>query len=740
VPPRPTAEHRLQVQNAATRALAEAGSLADAAPRVLSALGGPLGWELGAVWCVDRASSRLRCTSVWHADSIDASAFTVACTRAAFPIGVGIPGRAWAEGGPIWVNDVAGLARSERVRDTARLGLHAAFAFPILLPSGVLGVMEFFSREVRRPDGPLLELMQSVGSQIAQFIERTHAEEAARTAEERFQALAASAVGLWQVNRAGETVFMNGSMRSLLELDEHDDLRGVSHHAFFAAGSLERIEEAEHGTTCEAELRGRRHGTRHVVVSGAPLANSRDGDVLRTFIDVSEGRRAQERLAYVAHHDEVTGLPNRAMLMQHLEVALARAARTGAAVAVVCVDIDDFRLVNDSIGHAAGDAVLRETAARLRRITRPADVVARFAADEFLILLADIEPASGTAGDDAHQHDSAQVSQTIAGQVRSALQAPYLVDGREISIGASTGVAVASPDGTDPEAVLRAARDDMKQSRDADRGGGPVAERPARLELSFVTRLRRAVERDELVLHYQPVMDLNAGRMVGVEALVRWDDPEHGLIQPGDFIPVAERIGLIGSISHWVVHSACRQAHEWRSAGLDLCVAINLPPILWQPSMLRRLTRTTQTFGLAAGQLMIEITESAAMTDPDRTTRILRELHERGFGLAIDDFGTGYSSLSRLKQMPVTTIKIDRSFIRDLPGDAHSATMVAAIIGLARTLGLVPLAEGIETPEQLRFLTERGCPLGQGYHFSRPVPADEIAGLHRQLSSDRRAA
>ena len=740
MPPRPSAEHRLQVQNAATRALAEAGSLADAAPRVLSALGGPLGWELGAVWCVDRTSSRLRCTSVWHADSIDASAFTTACTRAAFPIGIGIPGRAWAEGGPIWVNDVAGLARSERVRDTARLGLHAAFAFPILLPSGVLGVMEFFSREVRRPDGPLLELMQSVGSQIAQFIERTHAEEAARTAEERFQALAASAVGLWQVNAAGETVFMNGSMRALLELDEDDDLRGIAHDAFFAVGSLERIQEAEDGTTCDAELRGARGGTRHVVVSGAPLANSRDGDVLRTFIDVSEGRRAQERLAYVAHHDEVTGLPNRAMLMQHLEVALARAARTGAAVAVVCVDIDDFRLVNDSIGHAAGDAVLRETAGRLRRLTRPADVVARFAADEFLILLADIEPTSGIPGDDAHQRDSAQVSQTIAGQVRLALQAPYLVEGREISIGASTGVAVASPDGADPEAVLRAARDDMKESRDADRGGGPAADRPARLELSFVTRLRRAVERDELVLHYQPVMDLNAGRMVGVEALVRWDDPEHGLIQPGDFIPVAERIGLIGSISHWVVHSACRQAHEWRAAGLDLCVAINLPPILWQPSMLRRLTRTIQTFGISAGQLMIEITESAAMTDPDRTTRILRELHERGFGLAIDDFGTGYSSLSRLKQMPVTTIKIDRSFISDLPGDGHSATMVAAIIGLARTLGLVPLAEGIETPEQLRFLTERGCPLGQGYHFSRPVPADEIAGLHRELSADRRAA
>ena len=636
------------------------------------------------------------------------------------------------------MNDVAGLARSERVRNTARLGLHAAFAFPILLPSGVLGVMEFFSREVRRPDEPLLELMQSVGSQLAQFIERTHAEEAARTAEERFQALAASAVGLRQVNAAGETVFMNGSMRELLELDAGDDLAGLTHHAFFAAGSLARLEHAD-GATREAELVGRRGGARHVLVSGAPLANSREGDILRTFIDVSEGRQAQERLAYVAHHDEVTGLPNRAMLIQHFEVALARADRTGAAVAVVCVDIDDFRLVNDSIGHAAGDAVLRETAARLRRVTRPADVVARFSADEFLVLLADIEPAAGTPGDDAHQHDSAQVSQAIAGQIRYALQAPLLIDGNEISVGVSTGIAI-SPEGADAEALLRAARDDMSQSRDADRGGGSAVERRAQLELSFVTRLRRAVERDEFVLHYQPVMDLDAGRMVGVEALIRWEDPEHGLIQPGDFIPVAERIGMIGAISHWVVQNACSQAQAWRAAGLDLRVAINLPPILWQPSMLRRLTRTIRSFGIAAGQLMIEITESAAMTDPDRTTRILSELHARGFGLAIDDFGTGCSSLCRLKQMPVTTIKIDRSFIRDLPGDAHSATMVSAIIGLARTLGLVPLAEGIETREQLRFLTDRGCPLGQGFYFSRPVPAAEIADIARRLSSSRRAA
>ena len=225
MPPRPSAERRLEVQNAATQTLATAASLADAAPSILAGLSGTLGWELGAVWCVDRASSRLQCTSVWHADAIDASAFKAACEGAAFPVGrrasPAAPGpragRSGSTTSPAW-------RRSDRVRNTARLGLHAAFAFPILLPSGVLGVMEFFSREVRRPDEPLLELMQSVGSQLAQFIERTHAEEAARTAEERFEALAASAVGLWQVNAAGETVFINRLDARSPRLDADDDL------------------------------------------------------------------------------------------------------------------------------------------------------------------------------------------------------------------------------------------------------------------------------------------------------------------------------------------------------------------------------------------------------------------------------------------------------------------------------------------------------------------------------------
>jgi EAL domain-containing protein (putative c-di-GMP-specific phosphodiesterase class I) len=251
-----------------------------------------------------------------------------------------------------------------------------------------------------------------------------------------------------------------------------------------------------------------------------------------------------------------------------------------------------------------------------------------------------------------------------------------------------------------------------------------------------VTRLRRAVERDELVLHYQPVMDLDAGRMVGVEALVRWDDPEHGLVQPGDFIPVAERIGMIGSISQWVVHSACRQAHEWRKAGLDLCVGINLPPILWQPSMLRRLTRTIQTFGIAAGQLMIEITESAAMTDPDRTTRILRELHERGFGLAIDDFGTGYSSLSYLSKFPVDILKMDRSFLQ--AGKADSG-LAAAIVSLGETLDLQVVAEGIEMPEQLASLLSLGCELGQGFLFAKAMPLPSVVEYLESAAAEQPA-
>jgi EAL domain-containing protein (putative c-di-GMP-specific phosphodiesterase class I) len=232
------------------------------------------------------------------------------------------------------------------------------------------------------------------------------------------------------------------------------------------------------------------------------------------------------------------------------------------------------------------------------------------------------------------------------------------------------------------------------------------------------------------MLHYQPLVALESGVIVGAEALIRWQDQERGLVMPGDFIPLAERTGLIGPISDWVIEEACRQSAEWRAAGLDLYVSVNLPAVFWQPTAMRQVLATIERFGLSADRMMVEITESTVMADTHRSEPIIAELHERGLRLAIDDFGTGHSSLARLNQMLVTTLKIDRSFIADLPHDRSAAVLVATIIQLARNLGLHPLAEGIETEEQRRFLVEHQCPLGQGFLFSRPVPAAEIEALY----------
>ena len=254
--------------------------------------------------------------------------------------------------------------------------------------------------------------------------------------------------------------------------------------------------------------------------------------------------------------------------------------------------------------------------------------------------------------------------------------------------------------------------------------------RDPRAQLSMAGRLRGAVDRDELMLHYQPIVALQSGEIVGAEALLRWQDGERGVVMPGEFIPLAERTGLIAGLSDWVIEEACRQGARWRERGIDVYISVNLPAIFWQPTAMRQVLETIESFGLSAERMMIEITESTVMADALRSEPIIAELHERGLRLAIDDFGTGHSSLSRLNQMQVTTLKIDRSFIADLPADRSAAVLVTSIVQLAKNLGLQPLAEGIETEEQHAFLVARGCPLGQGFLFSKAVPAEQMERLY----------
>jgi diguanylate cyclase (GGDEF)-like protein/PAS domain S-box-containing protein len=470
----------------------------------------------------------------------------------------------------------------------------------------------------------------------------------------------------------------------------------------------------------------------------AVVGNDRAGSpafVHGVMFDITDRKNAEEQVAFLAYHDNLTGLPNRTMFEELLELGLARARRHDLSVAVLCIDVDDFKLVNESLGYEAGDALLRAVADRLREATRETDLVARQGGDEFLLLLADIEGGSvpGFEGTDG----AILVVESVAARVHESLRAPFNVAGTELYVSASIGISMFPHDADDASSLLKNADAAMYQSRKTVPGSYVLHWRQSEEalgKLSLTTRLRKAVENRNWQLHYQPVVELAEGKMIGVEALIRWADPNGGLVPPGDFIPLAEEMGLIEAIGDWVVEELSRQAAAWRAEGLELEVSFNLSPRqLWQPDLTGKILERLTAAELDPGNIIVEVTESTAMADPERTLRILRDLNGRGLRLALDDFGTGYSSFARLRYMPVDLLKIDRLFIRDVAKDAQAGDMVRAIIQLAHGLGMTPLAEGIETEEEWRFLVEQGCRLGQGFYFCRPAPAEDI--LARYLRS-----
>lgn len=452
------------------------------------------------------------------------------------------------------------------------------------------------------------------------------------------------------------------------------------------------------------------------------------------MLDITDRKIAEEQAAFLAYHDKLTGLPNKTMFEELLGLAIARARRHDMAVAVISTDLDDFKLVNDSLGHERGDELIQQLAERLREATRETDLVARQGGDEFLLLLADID-RSGPPGPGATD-PAVLVAEGVASRVREALVAPFDLGGTEVYVAASMGIALFPNHADDAPDLLQDADAAMFRSKRTSSGGYSIyadesVDALGRLSLS--TRLRKAVENQNWELHYQPIVDLADGSPIGVEALIRWKDPNGGLVPPGEFIPLAEEMGLIEVIGDWVVEELARQDAEWREQGLDLELSFNLSPRqLWQPDVAARILSRLESGGVDAPKTIVEVTESTAMTDPDRTLRILWDLHARGLRLAIDDFGTGYSSLSRLKHMPVDILKIDRSFVRDVHADEQAGNMVKAIIQLADGLGMIPLAEGIETAQEWRFLVENGCRLGQGYYFCKPVPAADVLARHRR--------
>jgi diguanylate cyclase (GGDEF)-like protein/PAS domain S-box-containing protein len=454
------------------------------------------------------------------------------------------------------------------------------------------------------------------------------------------------------------------------------------------------------------------------------------------MLDISDRKLAEERIAFLAYHDKLTGLPNRTMFDELLGLALSRARRHDLGVAVVIADLDDFKLVNDSLGHDAGDDLLLRFAQRLGDATRDTDLIARPGGDEFILLLADLERTPPIDGTHDGRDAILAAAESVALRIQEALRRPFTVVGTELYVTASLGISVYPEDAGDAATLLKNAETAMFRSKRSGPGGYVIhsaADGDSIQRLSLSTRLRRAVEQEQWMLHYQPVVDLDTGQMVGVEALLRWPDPSGGLIPPGEFIPLAEEMGLIETIGAWVVEEVCRQDRAWRADGLELDVAFNLSPRqLWQEDIADRIVRPVLEAGVDPSRLTVEITESTAMTNPDRTLAILQELHDRGLRIAIDDFGTGYSSLSRLRYLPVDVLKIDRSFVRGVDTDPQNASLVSAMVALATNLGMTAVAEGIETEAEWRTLTDRGCPTGQGFLFSRPVPAHQILAMHRR--------
>jgi diguanylate cyclase (GGDEF)-like protein/PAS domain S-box-containing protein len=435
--------------------------------------------------------------------------------------------------------------------------------------------------------------------------------------------------------------------------------------------------------------------------------------------DITDRKVLEEQLKHQAFHDPLTGLANRALFVDRVEHALARGERDGMRVAVLFVDLDDFKTINDSLGHNGGDEVLVAVAGRLRECFRPGDTFARFGGDEFAILVEDTSLSNATS---------------VAYRIVDALGEPFSIGGREVMIHASVGIEFAEAQGTRTDELLRNADVAMYVAKGKGKARyqlfEPGMHTAALRRLEIKADLRRAVEKDEFVLHYQPIVSLNGGALLGMEALVRWNHPERGLLPPLDFISVAEQSGLITPLGRWVLREACRQATKWPLSNPSISLSVNVSTTQFQqPGLVEDVANALWDSGLDPSLLTLEITESVLVHDTDAVIEKLHRLKDFGVKVAIDDFGTGYSSLGYLRRFPIDILKIDKSFIDGVGNGAEEAAIAQAIIKLGESLGLEVVAEGIELPEQIAALQLLRCERGQGFFFSAPVDAETMGGL-----------
>jgi diguanylate cyclase (GGDEF)-like protein len=463
-------------------------------------------------------------------------------------------------------------------------------------------------------------------------------------------------------------------------------------------------------------------GTEFWVLINASMMSDGKGHpvIAATLVDITDRKRAEEEVRYKAHHDVLTGLPNRALFKDRLSTALNYAHRAGSQLAVLCLDLDRFNVVNEAFGREGGDHLLRAIAERLNTCVREEDSVARAGDDEFTLLI--MKPAN--VGDVT----------AVARKILQTVAQPISVDGHEFNITTSIGIAFYPQDGGDAESLLKNADSALYQAKEAGRNSYQLCStflaRKAAERLSLETGLRQALERHEFVLQYQPQLDLRTQTITGMEALIRWNRGGKNMLRPGEFIGVAEDTGLILPIGEWAIEEACRQGQAWHSEGTPMKIAVNVSARQFQqPNVVSMIRDAIERSGFDPNYLEIEITESTAMLNPDLTAEILLDLKSLGVSIALDDFGVGHSSLSYLKRFPIDALKIDQSFVQDIARGGSDGAIVSAVIAMGKALNIRVIAEGVETPEQLKFLKDHGCVEFQGYLFSRPMAANALTEM-----------
>jgi diguanylate cyclase (GGDEF)-like protein/PAS domain S-box-containing protein len=524
--------------------------------------------------------------------------------------------------------------------------------------------------------------------------------------------------------------YLNGAGRRLLGMTEEEVLHKYDLHNIFPEHMAEQlsvdvIPSVHRNGSWSGETILRVAGVGEVPFSQVVLAHHDDRggvEYLSTIArDISERKRFEVELQHKATHDNLTDLPNRFFLVDRFKSIIEHARRHANSVAVLFLDLDNFKRVNDSLGHAAGDGLLRQVARRLRNCLRPSDTVARHGGDEFAIVVGDLIHPENTLA--------------VLSKLRKEFERPVIVGSHDVYVTFSTGIALYPHDGEQVDDLLRHADAAMYQAKSSGssqyRFYAPAMNARGHELLTLEADLRQAQEHNEFFLYYQPQVNLRDGKAVGVEGLIRWQHPSRGLISPVDFVPLLENTGLIISVGEWVMRTACLLHRVWRESGHEeKRISINVSAAQFSDGdLLDKVHRALQEEDMPAQSLELEITENIVMQDPQVAAEILEALHALGVRTAIDDFGTGYSSLAYLKRFPLDVLKIDRTFVRDLSRNNGDAAIVEASISLAQKLGLEVVAEGVETPEQLAFMRDKGCDYVQGYYLSRPVPKDELMAL-----------